>query len=411
MSYHEPIVVQVKLSERGHAGEATSPHRVQQVGEFGDKFRKLREKKNISLDDVSHVTKISTRMLQAIEQEHFDQLPGGVFNKGFIRTYAKHLGMNDEEAVNGYLACMRQAQLEAHQAWEPARPAETRAPEKRSRNTSGKSSTQTKSQSKTQTQPPKKTQSPADVEELPDLQLPRAEHVRPPAHKYLDEPDNGIPWRLVAVAALVLVLSIILWMRHSRSTRAASSPTRLASVAQSGPTATPLSANPTSSIANATQSHPPTPNGQSPNTLHPATTKPTTNAAPKNAPTSSQQSTNPPQSANPSQSTNPAQSTAPPPSKPAASLALIIRASENSWISVAADGEPVSEETLIAPAHTLVRATRSITVKVGNAAGVSFLWNGQEISPQGAEAEVKTYTFDAQGLRLSSPPQAQDQNR
>jgi cytoskeleton protein RodZ len=218
-------------------------------------------------------------------------------------------------------------------------------------------------------------------------------------------------------------------MRHSRSTRAASSPTRPASVAQSGPTATPLSANPTSSTANATQSHPPTPNGQSPNTLHPATTKPTTNAAPKNAPTTSQQSTNPPlstnlsqsgnlsqstnlsQSANPSHSTNPAQSTVPPPSKPAASLALIIRASENSWISVAADGEPVSEETLIAPAHTLVRATRSITVKVGNAAGVSFLWNGQEISPQGAEAEVKTYTFDAQGLRLSSPPQAQDQNR
>ena len=74
------------------------------VGAFGEKFRKEREKKNFSLDDVSQVTKIGTRMLRAIEEERFDQLPGGVFNKGFIRSYAKHLGMNDEKAVADYLA-------------------------------------------------------------------------------------------------------------------------------------------------------------------------------------------------------------------------------------------------------------------------------------------------------------------
>ncbi len=45
------------------------------LGEFGDKFRKAREKKEISLDDVSNVTKIGARMLRAIEEEHFDQLP------------------------------------------------------------------------------------------------------------------------------------------------------------------------------------------------------------------------------------------------------------------------------------------------------------------------------------------------
>src|SRR6202035_5073649 len=85
------------------------------VGEFGDKFRKAREKKEISLDDVSNVTKIGARMLRAIEEEQFDQLPGGVFNKGFIRAYAKHLGLNDEEAVGDYLACLRQAQIDRHQ--------------------------------------------------------------------------------------------------------------------------------------------------------------------------------------------------------------------------------------------------------------------------------------------------------
>src|SRR6202044_4153108 len=74
------------------------------VGEFGDKFRKAREKKDISLDDVSNVTKIGSRMLRAIEEEHFDQLPGGVFNKGFIRAYARCLGMDEDQAVADYLA-------------------------------------------------------------------------------------------------------------------------------------------------------------------------------------------------------------------------------------------------------------------------------------------------------------------
>src|SRR5579872_2107331 len=92
------------------------------VSEFGDKFRKAREKKELSFDDVSNVTKISSRMLQAIEEEHFDQLPGGVFNKGFIRAYAKHLGLNAEDAVTDYLACLRQAQIDAHEVWQPERP-------------------------------------------------------------------------------------------------------------------------------------------------------------------------------------------------------------------------------------------------------------------------------------------------
>src|SRR5206468_3300329 len=80
------------------------------MGEFGEKFRQAREKKELSLDDVSNVTKISARMLKAIEKEDFEQLPGGVFNKGFIRAYAKHLGLDAEEAITDYLSSLRQAQ-------------------------------------------------------------------------------------------------------------------------------------------------------------------------------------------------------------------------------------------------------------------------------------------------------------
>jgi len=92
-----------------------------------------------------------------------------------------------------------------------------------------------------------------------------------------------------------------------------------------------------------------------------------------------------------------------PPANPAATLILVIRASENSWISIIADGQTVSQETLIAPAHTSFHATREIVAKVGNAAGVTFLWNGTEIPAQGAEAEVKTFVFDSAGMRTSPP--------
>jgi len=92
-------------------------------------------------------------------------------------------------------------------------------------------------------------------------------------------------------------------------------------------------------------------------------------------------------------------------SKPAekpAPLSLVIRADENSWISIYSDGQLVTQETLIAPAHTSVRASREISVRVGNAAGVTFVWNGKEIRAQGAESEVKTFVFDSSGMRDSS---------
>jgi hypothetical protein len=66
---------------------------------------------------------------------------------------------------------------------------------------------------------------------------------------------------------------------------------------------------------------------------------------------------------------------------------------------VLADGQLVTQETLIAPAQTSVRATREITVRVGNAAGVTFLFNKTEIPSQGTQGEAKTLTFDTSGLK------------
>lgn len=69
----------------------------------GARMKQERERRGITLDDAASATKISTRFLRAMEDEHFEQLPGGIFNKGFIRAYARHLGIDPEEAVADYL--------------------------------------------------------------------------------------------------------------------------------------------------------------------------------------------------------------------------------------------------------------------------------------------------------------------
>ena len=72
------------------------------MGAFGDRLRREREMRGITLDEITESTKISRRHLEALEREHFDQLPGGVFNKGFVRAYARFLGIDEDQAVADY---------------------------------------------------------------------------------------------------------------------------------------------------------------------------------------------------------------------------------------------------------------------------------------------------------------------
>ena len=70
---------------------------------FGENLRREREKRKITLEQISQSTKISTRMLHALEEEKFSQLPGGIFNKGFVRAYARAVGLDEDQAVADYL--------------------------------------------------------------------------------------------------------------------------------------------------------------------------------------------------------------------------------------------------------------------------------------------------------------------
>ena len=70
-----------------------------QVDSFGERMRREREMRGVSLDDIAEGTKIGTRLLRDLEEEQFELLPGEIFNKGFVRAYAKYLGLNEEEAL------------------------------------------------------------------------------------------------------------------------------------------------------------------------------------------------------------------------------------------------------------------------------------------------------------------------
>jgi cytoskeleton protein RodZ len=76
---------------------------VEQVGSFGEHLRQQRELRGVSLEEIVATTKIGRRLLQALEDEQFDLLPGGIFNRAYVRAYAKCVGLNEDEAVAEYL--------------------------------------------------------------------------------------------------------------------------------------------------------------------------------------------------------------------------------------------------------------------------------------------------------------------
>ncbi len=72
------------------------------TGTFGESLKRERELRSVTLEEISAATRIATRFLRAIENEEWDQLPGGVFNRGFVRAMARYLGLDEENTVAEY---------------------------------------------------------------------------------------------------------------------------------------------------------------------------------------------------------------------------------------------------------------------------------------------------------------------
>jgi cytoskeletal protein RodZ len=79
---------------------------------FGTWLRRQRELREISLREIADVTKISIRYLEALEQDRFDVLPAPVFAKGFLKEYARYVGLDPHEVVNSYLTTQKELEPE-----------------------------------------------------------------------------------------------------------------------------------------------------------------------------------------------------------------------------------------------------------------------------------------------------------
>src|SRR5260370_34972943 len=83
-------------------------HKTEMATSIGEKLRLARETRGIALREISEQTRISMRYLEAIESDDYRRLPGGSFNRSFIRAYAKHIGYDEQEALEEYSTMMHE---------------------------------------------------------------------------------------------------------------------------------------------------------------------------------------------------------------------------------------------------------------------------------------------------------------
>jgi Helix-turn-helix domain/Domain of unknown function (DUF4115) len=436
------------------------------VGTFGEKLRKQREQRGISLDTISTITKISPRMLRAIEDEHFDQLPGGVFSKGFVRAYARQVGLNEEEAVADYLTALRENQIQSQTVLPnfgsvTAKSANGRAePDHRNPDrdngvrgsdfkspdgghTHNDSPYHNDVAAGLQSRPRRTDDRRKEVRRLGDREVDLNQAVGHQGRSHEDFPEerrlskgllgkdlpgnpvpysplsflnlssaasplqslrksqpqsasapaptpahsasHRVPWEKLAAALLVITVILTVWTlrRHNQPVAHQSAPS-------SGPTPAPAVPVPVLALAS---------------------TKPVVAAASQPV----ARAPRPAALANHAVAVTSGTDVKLPVTKPHASataarsprtFTLLIRADQTSWVEISADGQPAAKETLIAPAHTSVRASHEIIVRAGNAAGISFLLNGKEIPTHSSPGEVGVFTFDANGMRASTSAQA-----
>jgi cytoskeletal protein RodZ len=74
---------------------------------IGERLRLAREERGIPLREVADQTRISIHYLEAIENNEFKRLPGGIFNRSFLKAYARYVKVDEKEAVEGYTRLMR----------------------------------------------------------------------------------------------------------------------------------------------------------------------------------------------------------------------------------------------------------------------------------------------------------------
>jgi cytoskeleton protein RodZ len=194
------------------------------MGSFGDRLKKEREQRSISLDDISLSTKIGTRMLRALEEEKFEQLPGGIFNKGFVRAYARHVGLDEEQTLADYMEALGESRMQALPEVHAAKPAPAPEP-------------------------------------------------RPVAHAGGEHAASEIPWGMLALVLLLIVLAFASWSYYHRAPQIKSTNAPAPATETTTPSGSPPGSGPPSAAPSPAQTVPASDGGKAPSSPIPTTEK------------------------------------------------------------------------------------------------------------------------------------------
>ena len=87
-------------------------------GNFGERLKRERELREVSPSEITSATRISGRFLEALENEDWGKLPGGIFNRGFVRAIARYLGLDEESFLAEYDLAHSEQKIEAPAPYE-----------------------------------------------------------------------------------------------------------------------------------------------------------------------------------------------------------------------------------------------------------------------------------------------------
>ena len=71
--------------------------------DFGSRMRRMREDRGVSLRQIANATKLSMVALEALERNDISRLPGGIFSRAFVRSYALEVGLDPEQTVRDFI--------------------------------------------------------------------------------------------------------------------------------------------------------------------------------------------------------------------------------------------------------------------------------------------------------------------
>jgi cytoskeletal protein RodZ len=77
------------------------------VGGAGARLKRERELRGLSIEEISRATRIPVTSLLRLEEEQYDDLPGEIFVRGFLRSYAKTLSIDEQEVLVLYTSARR----------------------------------------------------------------------------------------------------------------------------------------------------------------------------------------------------------------------------------------------------------------------------------------------------------------